>query len=400
MATASPPGPSQLADTAAITLPKIDAIASGAVKDALKTGMSESEEVLEYLGGSVAYDLKAAAAKAATRRDLALGPKSKLDGAALNASMDELDRRAKAVAPFWVGPGVDDAPPQAAAAPALKKKAESPAKESAPLATATKAAAPTPAKPKPPPPKAELTPAKPKPPPPAPKKAPADAPKKMAMPELPKVKLPAVDVKLPSIPAPTIPVPELDGVAEDAIRAIRVAMSRAPKYDDDGDGDGDGAGFNFAPNVSDGIDKDDPDYREMVKTRRRRPPRAASLPAPPTPEEKEARRLERARLRRRARGAGGAEDRRRARGAAPARPGVDDREGHGHTRRGRVRRRQAPQGRGGQEAAVRGEGAAREGCHEGKKAGARSRVVRGGEDRGARPHRRRALRQVRHDRPG
>jgi len=297
MATASPPGPSQLADTAAITLPKIDAIASGAVKDMLKTGMSESEEVLEYLGGSVAYDLKAAAAKAATRRDLALGPKSKLDGAALNASMDELDRRAKAVAPFWVGPGVDDAPPQAAAAPALKKKAESPAKESAPLATATKAAAPTPAKPKPPPPKAELTPAKPKPPPPAPKKAPADAPKKMAMPELPKVKLPAVDVKLPSIPAPTIPVPELDGVAEDAIRAIRVAMSRAPKYDDDGDGDGAG-GFNFAPNVSDGIDKDDPDYREMVKTRRRRPPRAASLPAPPTPEEKEARRLERARLRR------------------------------------------------------------------------------------------------------
>ena len=95
MATASPPGPSQLADTAAITLPKIDAIASGAVKDALKTGMSESEEVLEYLGGSVAYDLKAAAAKAATRRDLALGPKSKLDGAALNASLDELDLRAK-----------------------------------------------------------------------------------------------------------------------------------------------------------------------------------------------------------------------------------------------------------------------------------------------------------------
>lgn len=246
MATASPPGPSQLADTAAITLPKIDAIDSGAVKDMLKTGMSESEEVLEYLGGSVAYDLKAAAAKAATRRDLALGPKSKLDGAALNASLDELDLRAKAVAPFWVGPGVDDAPPQAATAPALKKKAESPAKESAPLATAPKAAAPkaaapTPAKPKPPPPKAELTPAKPKPPPPAPKKAPADAPKKMAMPELPKVKLPAVDVKLPSIPAPTIPVPELDGVAEDAIRAIRVAMSRAPKYDDDDDGDGDAA---------------------------------------------------------------------------------------------------------------------------------------------------------------
>ena len=145
MATASPPGPSQLADTAAITLPKIDAIASGAVKDMLKTGMSESEEVLEYLGGSVAYDLKAAAAKAATRRDLALGPKSKLDGAALNASLDELDLRAKAVAPFWVGPGVDDAPPQAATAPALKKKAESPAKESAPLATAPKAAAPTPA---------------------------------------------------------------------------------------------------------------------------------------------------------------------------------------------------------------------------------------------------------------
>ena len=76
----------------------------------LKTGMSESEEVLEYLGGSVAYDLKAAAAKAATRRDLALGPKSKLDGAALNASLDELDLRAKAVAPFWVGPGVDPAP--------------------------------------------------------------------------------------------------------------------------------------------------------------------------------------------------------------------------------------------------------------------------------------------------
>ena len=194
------PGPSQLADTAAITLPKIDAIASGAVKDALKTGMSESEEVLEYLGGSVAYDLKAAAAKAATRRDLALGPKSKLDGAALNASMDELDRRAKAVAPFWVGPGVDDAPPQAAAAPALKKKAESPAKESAPLATATKAAAPTPAKPKPPPPKAELTPAKPKPPPPAPKKAPADAPKKMAMPELPKVKLPPWTSSFPRSP--------------------------------------------------------------------------------------------------------------------------------------------------------------------------------------------------------
>ena len=241
MATASTPGPSQLADTAAITLPKIDAIDSGAVKDMLKTGMSESEEVLEYLGGSVAYDLKAAAAKAATRRDLALGPKSKLDGAALNASLDELDLRAKAVAPFWVGPGVDDAPPQAATAPALKKKAESPAKESAPLATAPKAAAPTPAKPKPPPPKAE-TPAKPKPPPPAPKKAPAEAPKKMAVPELPKVKLPAVDVKLPSIPVPEIPVPELDGVAEDAIRAIRVAMSRAPKYDDD-DGDGDGAGF-------------------------------------------------------------------------------------------------------------------------------------------------------------
>ena len=268
MATASTPGPSQLADTAAITLPKIDAIDSGAVKDMLKTGMSESEEVLEYLGGSVAYDLKAAAAKAATRRDLALGPKSKLDGAALNASLDELDLRAKAVAPFWVGPGVDDAPPQAATAPALKKKAESPAKESAPLATAPKAAAPTPAKPKPPPPKAE-TPTKPKPPPPAPKKAPAEAPKKMAVPELPKVKLPAVDVKLPSIPVPEIPVPELDGVAEDAIRAIRVAMSRAPKYDDD-DGGGDGAGFKFAPNVNDGIDKDDPEYREMVKTRRRR----------------------------------------------------------------------------------------------------------------------------------
>ena len=220
----------------------------------------------------------------------------------MNASMDELDRRAKAVAPFWVGPGVDDAPPQAAAAPALKKKAESPAKESAPLAPAPKAAASTPAKPKPPPAKAE-TPAKPKPPPPAPKKAPAEAPKKMAMPELPKVKLPAVDVKLPSIPVPTIPVPELDGVAEDAIRAIRVAMSRAPKYDDDdggddGDGDTAGAGFNFAPSVDDGIDKDDPEYREMVKTRRRRPPRAASLPAPPTPEEKEARRAERARLRR------------------------------------------------------------------------------------------------------
>ena len=46
MATASTPGPSQLADTAAITLPKIDAIDSGAVKDMLKTGMSESEEVL------------------------------------------------------------------------------------------------------------------------------------------------------------------------------------------------------------------------------------------------------------------------------------------------------------------------------------------------------------------
>ena len=90
-------------------------------------------------------------------------------------------------------------------------------------------------------------------------------------------------------------------MAEDAIRAIRVAMSRAPKYDDDddGDGDGDGAGgFNLAPNVSDGIDKDDPDYREMVKTRRRRP-RAPRLS--PRPRRRRRRRrgdFERARLRR------------------------------------------------------------------------------------------------------
>ena len=86
-ATTSTNGPSQLADTAAITIPKID-VDSAAVKALLKTGMSESEEVLEYLGGNIASDLKAAAAKAATRRDLALGPKSKLDETAVNASMD------------------------------------------------------------------------------------------------------------------------------------------------------------------------------------------------------------------------------------------------------------------------------------------------------------------------
>jgi hypothetical protein len=99
---------------------------SAAVKALLKTGMSESEEVLEYLGGNIASDLKAAAAKAATRRDLALGPKSKLDETAVNASMDELASRAKAVAPFWVGPGVDDtaSPGSERATPARKKAGE------------------------------------------------------------------------------------------------------------------------------------------------------------------------------------------------------------------------------------------------------------------------------------
>mgnify|MGYP004265409131 CR=1 FL=1 len=115
--------PSFLADTAAITIPKID-VDSSAVKALLKTGMSESEEVLEYLGGNIASDLKAAAAKAATRRDLALGPKSKLDETAVNASMDELASRAKAVAPFWVGPGVDDtASPGSERATHARKKA-------------------------------------------------------------------------------------------------------------------------------------------------------------------------------------------------------------------------------------------------------------------------------------
>ena len=65
-ATTSTNGPSQLADTAAITIPKID-VDSAAVKALLKTGMSESEEVLEYLGGNIASDLKAAAAR--RRRD-------------------------------------------------------------------------------------------------------------------------------------------------------------------------------------------------------------------------------------------------------------------------------------------------------------------------------------------
>ena len=122
-ATTSTNGPSQLADTAAITIPKID-VDSAAVKALLKTGMSESEEVLEYLGGNIASDLKAAAAKAATRRDLALGPKSKLDETAVNASMDELASRAKAVAPFWVGPGVDDtaSPGSERATPARKRR--------------------------------------------------------------------------------------------------------------------------------------------------------------------------------------------------------------------------------------------------------------------------------------
>ena len=306
-ATTSTNGPSQLADTAAITIPKID-VDSAAVKALLKTGMSESEEVLEYLGGNIASDLKAAAAKAATRRDLALGPKSKLDETAVNASMDELASRAKAVAPFWVGPGVDDtaSPGSERATPARKKAGETTTvkKEPAPAARAPlappapKPPATAPAKPKPVSTKTDA-PAKPKPTPPARE---ANSNHKMIpkMPTLPKPRLPAVDVKLPDINIPG--VPELDGVAEDAIRALRVAMSRAPKYDDE-DGDEkateDGArstSWSFAPIVADGIDKDDPDYREMVKERRRRRVRSASLPPPLTPEEKEARRVERQRL--------------------------------------------------------------------------------------------------------
>ena len=174
-ATTSTNGPSQLADTAAITIPKID-VDSAAVKALLKTGMSESEEVLEYLGGNIASDLKAAAAKAATRRDLALGPKSKLDETAVNASMDELASRAKAVAPFWVGPGVDDtaSPGSERATPARKKAGETTTvkKEPAPAARAPlappapKPPATAPAKPKPVSTKTDA-PAKPKPTPPA-----------------------------------------------------------------------------------------------------------------------------------------------------------------------------------------------------------------------------------------
>lgn len=306
-ATTSTNGPSQLADTAAITIPKID-VDSAAVKALLKTGMSESEEVLEYLGGNIASDLKAAAAKAATRRDLALGPKSKLDETAVNASMDELASRAKAVAPFWVGPGVHDtaSPGSERATPARKKAGETTTvkKEPAPAARAPlappapKPPATAPAKPKPVSTKTDA-PAKPKPTPPARE---ANSNHKMIpkMPTLPKPRLPAVDVKLPDINIPG--VPELDGVAEDAIRALRVAMSRAPKYDDE-DGDEkateDGVrstSWSFAPIVADGIDKDDPDYREMVKERRRRRVRTSTLPPPLTPEEKEARRVERQRL--------------------------------------------------------------------------------------------------------
>ena len=188
--------------------------------------------------------------------------------------MDELDRRAKAVAPFWVGPG-DDAP-----AGRGRSRAEEEGRVAGQGIGAarhgTKAAAPTPAKPKPPPPKAD------------PGRPSHRRPRSRRRPPTPRRRWPCPSCcgsppRTPSFPDPRTydPGPELDGVAEDAIRAIRVAMSRAPvRRRRGGDGDGDGAGgFNFATQTSDGIDKDDPDYREMVKTRRcRLAPRLSPRP--------------------------------------------------------------------------------------------------------------------------
>ena len=167
----------------------------------------------------------------------------------------------------------------------------------------------------------------------------------------------------------------------------------------------------MAPNVSDGIDKDDPDYREMVKTRRRRPraPRLSPRPrrrrrrpaAAPSARGCDAIKIEAARTAEDAEREATAAKKIADALAAPPRADPAWMTAKGTDILAAVESVVAKHPKG--EAVKKPPSA--EKAPPAKDAtpqsGGQIRVIRGVRATGgARPHRRRALRQVRHDRPG